>query len=304
MLKKDYVIAALLSVLLIAGCATTQETDSRLEQLQDQYTLVSSSENASEYAPVQLKEAEEALNKLERMLEQDAKESQVAHQVYIVERKLDVAVQTARMNKADEVVEQAGERRNELLLAARTQRAEQAEARAAEKEQQAVLAEQRAERARREALAAQALADQMSERAKALENELENISTEKTERGLVLTLGNILFEVDEATIKAGAERTLVRVAAFLKEYPERDVVIEGFTDSTGDDAYNLNLSDRRAASVKENLVANGVASERVTTKGYGEAHPVASNNTAAGRLQNRRVEIIIANEGETVESRQ
>ncbi|MDO3385861.1 OmpA family protein [Gilvimarinus sp. SDUM040013] len=318
MFSKKLMGMSTVTAVLMAGCATAPVEDNRLSTLQDKYTNVATVDNAREYAPVQLKEAEEGLDKLERLMASNASEQAIRQQVYLVERQLSIATQTSRMNKADEVVEQADERRNELLLSARTQRAERAEALAAEKERQALMAEKRAQSALQEAetaqnralqaeksaLAAQALAEQMSAKAEALEADLENISTERTERGLVLTLGNILFELDEAQIKPGSERTLERVATFLKEYPDREVMIEGFTDSTGDDSYNLNLSERRAESVEEHLINNGVKADRIATMGYGEAHPVASNDNSAGRLQNRRVEIVIGNQGEAVKSRE
>ncbi|MBU2885692.1 OmpA family protein [Gilvimarinus agarilyticus] len=322
--KKTFVMSAIAAAMLV-GCATSPMEDKRLSSLEGQYTQVSTVDQAREYAPVQLKEADEALEKLERLIDADADESVIQQQVYLVERKLAIATQTSRMQQADQLVEQADDRRHELLLAARTQRAEQAELRAAEKEQQARMAEDRANQASQQAQQAreqaeqaqsralqaeqsaqeaQARAEQMSAKASKLEAELENISTEKTERGLVLTLGNILFELDEATLKSGSERTLQRVASFLQEYPEREVLIEGFTDSTGNDQYNLDLSDRRASAVEENLVGHGVDAARISTQGYGEAHPVASNDTSAGRLQNRRVEIVIGNQGEPVKTRQ
>ncbi|MCP8900110.1 OmpA family protein [Gilvimarinus xylanilyticus] len=303
MLKRTLASSSILALVIASGCATTQEPDDRLERLRDQYAMVSTTEEASEYAPVQLEEAEEAIDKLEAMLNADAKPQQVQHQVYLVERKLQVATQTARMNEADEMVENAGERRNKLLLDARTQRAEQAEARARMAQEEAKSAQEQAKAAQQEALAAQARADEMSERAKKLERDLENISTQETDRGLVLTLGNILFEVDKSTIKQGSQRTLERVAGFLNEYPDRDVMIEGFTDSTGSEDYNQDLSQRRARSVKDTLVNNGVTSARIKTRGYGESHPVASNDTSAGRLQNRRVEIVIGKAGEAVQER-
>ncbi|WP_020208045.1 OmpA family protein [Gilvimarinus chinensis] len=290
MFKQTIATSSLAAALLVGGCATTPEPDDRVERLRDQYEMVAATEQANEYAPLKLDDAKKSLAKLESLIANDAEPAEVEQQIYIVERRLQIATQTSRMKQADEMVDQASDRRNSMLLTARTQRAEEAEA--------------RARLAQEEALAAQARADQMSERAKKLELELENISTEKTDRGLVLTLGNILFEVDKATIKAGSQRTLERVADFLREYPDRDVMIEGFTDSTGSESYNQDLSERRARSVQDTLVSNGVSAARIKTRGYGEAHPVASNDNPSGRLQNRRVEIIIANSGETVSERQ
>ncbi|MCG2720752.1 MAG: OmpA family protein [Thermodesulfovibrionales bacterium] len=96
---------------------------------------------------------------------------------------------------------------------------------------------------------------------------------------------------------SGATRTLDKLAEFLEQYPNRKVLIEGFTDSTGSETYNLGLSQNRADSVRDALTMKGVPATRITTKGYGEQYPIASNATSAGKQQNRRVEVVILDEG-------
>ena len=123
-----------------------------------------------------------------------------------------------------------------------------------------------------------------------LRRELQAVSTD---RGMVITLGDVLFSTGSAVLQPGAMNTIERLAMFMAEYPTRTVVIEGYTDDVGTEAFNLGLSERRAASVRNALVDAGVSPERVTTVGYGEAKPVASNSTAEGRQMNRRVEIVI-----------
>jgi len=126
----------------------------------------------------------------------------------------------------------------------------------------------------------------------------ERLEAEQTERGLVLTLPeDVYFDVDESTLKPGGRRELDRIAATLREYPERNVLIEGHTDSTGSVAYNRDLSARRAQAVRGYLVQVGVAPSRLIARGYGEMLPVASNQTAGGRQQNRRVELVILEPG-------
>ena len=109
----------------------------------------------------------------------------------------------------------------------------------------------------------------------------------------MLTLGDVLFDTAQATLKPGALPTIDRLAAFLKDAQDRTVLVEGHTDSVGEDSFNQDLSNRRANTVKEALLSRGVSSERVQAVGKGEAMPVASNDSAGGRQQNRRVEIII-----------
>jgi len=132
---------------------------------------------------------------------------------------------------------------------------------------------------------------------KQLESEIETLKAKKTERGLVLTLGDILFESGKAALMPGATMTIDQLVEFLKKYPNRNIIIEGHTDSIGSDTFNLGLSQERAKAVQAPLIAKGIAAERITTKGYGEKYPIASNANPAGRQQNRRVEIIILDEG-------
>ena len=128
-----------------------------------------------------------------------------------------------------------------------------------------------------------------------LQQQLASLQAKQTERGIVLTVGDVLFDIGQATLKPGAVNEIVRLAHFLQENPERMVRIEGHTDSTGSITTNLVLSQRRAEAVADTLVAAGVARDRIVATGLGPDFPVASNATAAGRQQNRRVEVVIEN---------
>ncbi len=111
---------------------------------------------------------------------------------------------------------------------------------------------------------------------------------------MVLTLGDVLFDTGKAQLHAGAARTIEQLASFLKENPERTIEIEGYTDSTGSQDLNLALSERRANAVKNALTDRGIAANRISARGFGEANPVAGNETAAGRQLNRRVDIVVS----------
>ena len=133
-------------------------------------------------------------------------------------------------------------------------------------------------------------------------SQLRNLVTEitnlrETSRGIVISLSDILFDVNRATLKPGAESNVRRIAAILQQYPDRQIAVEGHTDATGSDAYNQTLSEDRAASVRASLVAGGVPAGQITARGFGKTQPVATNDTPAGRQQNRRVEIIVLGAG-------
>jgi len=125
----------------------------------------------------------------------------------------------------------------------------------------------------------------------------------QTDRGLSLTLEDIMFATGKAALMPGAMKTTDAIADFLKKNPKRNLLIEGFTDSTGSVQFNIKLSQQRADAVRDALVSKGVANGIITTKGYGEQFPAASNATPAGRQKNRRVEIIILDEGVKAESK-
>lgn len=125
-----------------------------------------------------------------------------------------------------------------------------------------------------------------------LETELADLKLQKTERGLVLTLSDVLFDTGQATLKPGASVPLDRLATALREQPGRKVLIEGHTDNVGSDQNNLGLSERRAQSVQASLTQLGVNRNQITAVGKGENFPIASNDSAEGRQSNRRVELI------------
>jgi len=128
----------------------------------------------------------------------------------------------------------------------------------------------------------------------ALQRELDALQAQRTDRGYVMTLGDVLFATDQATMTSGARERVGRLASFLRQHPDRTVRIEGYTDNTGSPGYNLQLSERRAEAVRDVLMANGVNPNRVVTLGRGEAMPVAGNDSQSGRQANRRVEIVIS----------
>jgi outer membrane protein OmpA-like peptidoglycan-associated protein len=144
--------------------------------------------------------------------------------------------------------------------------------------------------------AASQQAAQASQQAASLQAELQQLKATQTNRGIVLTLGDVLFDTGRSEMNPGAGIKMNQLAQFLNEHPDRRVEIDGFTDSVGSDAYNDDLSERRANSVKAAIVSRGIDPSRINTQGYGKAYPVASNSDSGGRQLNRRVEVVIGND--------
>jgi outer membrane protein OmpA-like peptidoglycan-associated protein len=143
--------------------------------------------------------------------------------------------------------------------------------------------------------AAQVAAANSEQQTTELQRQIDVLQAKVTDRGLVLTLGDVLFESGRADLKTSAAGNLNKLAGFLNKYPSRSVTIEGYTDSVGSEDYNQALSQRRADSVRSYLVRQGIASGRLSASGMGKSDPVAGNDSAFGRQQNRRVEVIISN---------
>jgi outer membrane protein OmpA-like peptidoglycan-associated protein len=173
---------------------------------------------------------------------------------------------------------------------------------AAAEAERAGRAQAEAERARMAAAAEAERAAQAKADADKLMKELADLKAKQTERGMVLTVGEVLFALGKADLSPKALPSVDKLAEFLQKYTTRNVLIEGHTDSTGSDQLNMTLSQKRADAVKDALLAKGIAEGRITAKGYGKKYPVASNDTPAGRSQNRRVEVLILNEGVKPES--
>ena len=236
---------------------------------------------------MRLKKAQDALRQAEESLKSGKPEALVRHQAYLAGRQAQIAKEQTNELRDRKEVEQGQAERNRVLLEARTTEATLAEAAAARAKGDAATQAAQAATARDQLAAA-------SEEAARLRAELEGLQAKQTDRGMVLTLGDVLFDTGQATIRAGAMLTIEKLAAFLRDKPTMAVMIEGHTDSMGGDEYNLALSQRRADAVTGALTSRGVALERVHSRGLGKGYPTASNETASGRQQNRRVEIIFS----------
>ena len=131
----------------------------------------------------------------------------------------------------------------------------------------------------------------------------QSLNAKQTERGTLVTFGDVLFDLNKAELKSSGLVNVNKLAQFLQENPDRKVIVEGYTDSTGAAAYNQSLSERRANSVRMSLVKMGVDPTRIVAQGYGKEYPVADNNSTSGRAMNRRVEVTISNDNQPVAPR-
>lgn len=259
------------TLLTFAGCATAPKRDDNLESARSVVTQVESAPLAGEVAADEVEQAHLALRKADDLASKHAANNEIDHQAYLARRHAEIAQQQIAIAQAKKTVAEGESQRQKVVL----------EAEAARKTEQARL---------------QALQTaEATQRADSLEKQLADLNAKKTDRGVVLTLGDVLFDTGKATLKPGAQSTIDRLANFLKSSPDSSVVIEGHTDSVGSDDYNLELSQRRAESVRSALLSRSVTGERVSAIGKGKSEPVAGNETAAGRQQNRRVEIVIQN---------
>lgn len=273
--------------MLALACATPPEPKGLLEA-QAAYKQAEASANIQKNASVELYEARRALERAESEWKRKGDVEETEHLAYLAQRRVEVAELWASGRGA---VEEAEVLRRQLAEGTRAMVSSAEAARA------------QAETARTEAEAARRAAVEATERESRLREELSDLQARETARGLELTLGDILFDVDKASLKPGAMQKLYQLVTFLKQYPDRAVLVEGYTDSTGSDAYNQSLSERRAESVRSFLIENGIDAKRVLARGYGKAYPVAGNDTAEGRQRNRRVDIVILHAGESPEGR-
>lgn len=302
----------------LSACASMPEEHTVLEEARSHYSAAQSDPAVTRHAAVELQEAGEALKTAETAWSEKEDAALVDHLAYLARQRALIAQDTGALRSAEIDVASAGSRRDAVRLEARTAEADAAHrqvgiARDAAVQQAQATADADAIREREvlrqaelsAAAAAQAAGelDAASARVSEMEKELAALNAQKTERGLVITLGDVLFDFNKAELKPGSERNIQKVADFLQEYPERKALIEGFTDSTGSDSYNLALSERRAESVRRFLIDQGVSADRIAARGYGKANPVASNATAATRQLNRRVEIVISEDGNDVTPR-
>jgi outer membrane protein OmpA-like peptidoglycan-associated protein len=290
-------------MMLAAGCSSYRpdaldEARSNLDSAQQDRQL-------STLAQVPLYEAARNYERAEKAWKDGAKRSEVDHLAYLVNQQIEIARQTAQQKSAEAEAQRLAGERERVILEARTREADAARQQAqlsnqeaANKAREAELLRQQSETRLREIEQARRQADDAAAQNARLEQQLMELKARQTARGLELTLSNVLFDFDKATLKPGAERALNVLVDFLKANPDRRLTVEGHTDSLGAESYNLQLSQERANAVRAWFVQHDIAGERIVAQGMGKNYPVASNDSGAGRQENRRVQIIISSSPE------
>jgi outer membrane protein OmpA-like peptidoglycan-associated protein len=252
---------------LVYGCSSTPDRVPMLEQAQANYNTAASDPQVVQHAQPELSKASKALEQARQLhTTAGADKELIPHFVYLAERHTEIAKKQAQAKMAEQTVANASEERSKLVLSAKNQQTASASAKAT---------------------AAEA-------RTKELEQKLSDLNAKQTSRGLVLTLPDVLFDVGRATLKSGTHRAIDNLAQVMKENSDINVRVEGFTDSTGSEETNRELSQQRADAVRMALVERGIEQNRITSRGFGESLPVASNKTPFGRQANRRVEIVVS----------
>jgi outer membrane protein OmpA-like peptidoglycan-associated protein len=304
--------AALAIVALMAACASTPTSTPLLENTRAEYRQVEQNPNVGAYAQMEMKQASDAMREANLSAQRRESTDQIDKQAYLARQKIALTQEVVKRKVAEADVAAAAKERDFIRLNQRTNEANQANANAQQAQvaaqvaqQDAAQAQANAEQAQRNTQEAQRAADearaktaQAQARTAQLEAQLEaqlaELAAKKTERGIIITLGDVLFGTDQSSLTPDGMRSAQKLADVLAQNPSRTVLVEGFTDSTGTSGYNQELSSRRAAAVRDALMQMGIASQRISVRGYGESYPVAGNDNPAGRQLNRRVEIVLS----------
>ena len=288
------VAAACLAVL--AACSSMPPSNAALDQARSRLDAAQAQPQTVALAADELARARDALRVASQALSRGDSTAQVDHLAYLTLQQVVIAEDTAASRSAQGVTAGAAAERDRTRLALRTREADTAQAQKSAAE---------ADSASKSVQLAQAQADTQLERDRVarrdaqvddLQTRLRELNAQPTDRGMVVTLGDLLFDTGASQLRPEGNKRMEQLADFLKHYPQRRAAIEGYTDSVGTAASNQALSDRRAQAVLAALTRLGVLASQLTTHGFGEERPIAGNETTAGRQMNRRVEIVFARE--------
>ena len=270
MKSNNQIVLSVAIAAILSACSAAPPHNESLETARTMVPDVEKSPRAG-VAAMDISNARKSLEAANRLDESKAKRSDIEYEANNAVTSAQIANEKILTAQANEEVANGTAQRQAVLIQAR---------------------ERETQRSVDQASDARRQADASATRADSLEAQLADLKLQKTERGLVLTLGDVLFDTGQATLKSDAYGTLDRLATALRENSGRKVLIEGHTDNVGSDESNQGLSERRAQSVQSALMERGVARSQITALGKGENFPIATNDSADGRQSNRRVELI------------
>ncbi len=295
---------------LVMGCSSAPKTTSVLDQARADYTMAQNNPNVATYAPLEMNQAREAMALANVEANDRGSDEKINNLAYLAKQKIALTQEVTKRKVTEAEIANAGKLRDQMRLDQRTNEANAANISADLAIQEALLAQSKTAQAQRDtqiaqvdAANAQREAQEAQARAAQLEAQLNDLAARKTARGLVITLGDVLFDTNLANLTAGGMNTAQKLANVLQQNPKLNVAVEGFADSTGAATHNQALSERRAGAVQNALHQFGVARERVVVRGYGESYPVADNDSASNRQLNRRVEIVLSDDNGMVMAR-
>ena len=287
----------------LVACGGLPLSNARLDQARRDLSTAQANSQTQTLAPVELKQAGDAFALADAAFVRGDDASKVDQLAYLASQRIALAQQTGERKASELVVRDAGAERDRARLQARTREAEVAtqSANAANRAatsatRDAEFAQQQAALSQQQAASAQWQAGEAERRSAVLEATLRELDAKKTERGIVVTFGDVLFDTGMSQLKPGGRQQIERLGGFMQSHPQLNALVEGYTDSVGNSGANQNLSERRAESVVAVLIGAGASRSQLTSTGFGETHPVAGNDSASGRQLNRRVEVVLSDE--------
>lgn len=296
-MKTRIVMPAMLVIATLLGaCTSMPRTTSLLDQTHVEYRAAQNNADVGRHATLELKQAGEAVALADTAAANRDSAESIDKLAYLARQKVALTQEVAKRKAAESDVANAEKVRDEMRLTQRTNEADRARQAADTARLATDAARLDTDAARRDTAAANA-------RVSTLETQMADLAAKQTERGMVITLGDVLFATDESQLNEQGQSTIRKLSEFLQQHPARNVLIEGFTDSTGSAAHNQQLSERRAGAVARSLSDQGIAQKRVETRGYGQEFPVASNATTTDRQLNRRVEIVLSEDDGRIKPR-
>ena len=282
-MKNHHLFAiSMIAIAALAGCNTMPPEKTPLELARADYMAAQNNPQTVSLAATELKDAGDAMQRANLASSKSESAATVDHLSYLARQKVAIAEEAARQKSAEQRVTNANAMRDKIQLEARTKEADVA---------------------KQSVVVAQGQTRDAELRNAQLEAQVKELNAKPSPRGYVITFGDVLFGTNQSTLKSGATRNIDKLVSFLNLYPQRRVLIEGFTDSIGSDSSNQALSERRANAVRTALVDAGIARQRIDTRGYGEEYPVAGNGSESGRQLNRRVEIVLSDDTGTIPPR-